>query len=111
MCGSRVSASQYMAYPRTGVTLFSYPVPSDSIPFQVTQAQIAAAAEYGKGTDVRASSDGRITSLERVEGAVTVSYFNNGVGGSTTTITAAMDALAPLMCGSNNGFEFRVYRG
>jgi hypothetical protein len=111
MCGSRVSPAQALAYPRKGVTLFGYPVPSDSIPFQIIQAQIAAAAEYGKGTDVRASSDGRMTSLERVEGAVTVEYFNNGVSGSTTTITAAMDALGPLLCGSTNGFEFRVYRG
>lgn len=111
MCGSRVSPVQTLAYPRKGVTLFGYPVPSDSIPFQVIQAQVAAAAEYGKGTDVRASTDGRMTSLERVEGAVTVEYFNNGVSGSTTTITAAMDALGPLLCGSTNGFEFRVYRG
>ncbi|WP_336512491.1 DnaT-like ssDNA-binding protein, partial [Salmonella enterica] len=48
---------------------------------------------------------------ERVEGAVTVQYTNNGNTGSTITITASMDALRPLLCGSNNAFSFNVYRG
>lgn len=111
MCGSRVSPLQELSFPRQGVSLYGYPVPSDSIPAQVIRAQVIAAVEYGKGTDVRASSDGRATSLERVEGAVTVQYFNNGETGATTTITAAMDALRPLLCGLNNGFTFNVYRG
>lgn len=111
MCGKRVSAEQSLAYPRSGVTLYGNPVPSDTIPKQVIQAQLIAAVEYGKGTDVRGYNDGRITSMERVEGAVTVQYFNNGSNGSSGVITAAMDALRPLLCGMNNGFEFRVYRG
>lgn len=111
MCGRRVSAAQQLSFPRTGISVFGFPVDSKTIPFQVIQAQIAAASEYGKGTDVRASSDGRSTSMERVEGAVTVQYFDNGANGSTTTITAAMDALRPLLCGSNNGSSFNVYRG
>lgn len=111
MCGTRVSPQQSLAYPRQNVTLYGFPVASDSIPSQIIQAQIIAATEYGKGTDVRASSDGRATSVERVEGAVTVQYFNNGATGATTTITAAMDALRPLLCGMNNGFSFNVYRG
>ncbi|MGL5968481.1 MAG: DnaT-like ssDNA-binding protein [Kluyvera sp.] len=111
MCGTRVSASQSLAYPRQNVTLYSFPVAADSIPDQIKQAQVIAAVEYGKGTDVRASTDGRATSMERVEGAVTVQYFNNGATGATTIITAAIDALRPLLCGLNNGFTFNVYRG
>lgn len=111
MCGRRVSQSQSLAYPRQGVKLFGYPVSNTSIPVQVIQAQIAAAVEYGAGSDVRANDDGRATSMERVEGAVTVQYFDNGNNGSTITITKAMDALRPLLCGNNNGFEFNVYRG
>lgn len=111
MCGSRVSASQSLAYPRRGVTLYGFPVLPTAIPDQIKLAQVIAGVEYGKGTDVRASSDGRATSLERVEGAVTVEYFNNGETGNTTTITAAIDALRPLLCGLNNGFQFNVYRG
>lgn len=111
MCGRRVSAEQALAYPRQGASLYGFPVASNSIPSQVINAQVLAAVEYGAGTDVRASTDGRTTSMERVEGAVTVEYFNNGTTGATTTITAAMDALRPLLCGSVNGASFNVYRG
>ena len=111
MCGRRVSASQSLAYPRQGVSVYGFSLASDVIPPQVIHAQVVAAVEYGLGTDVRASSDGRVTETERVEGAVTVSYFNNGVTGATTTITAALDALRPLLCGSVNGASFNVYRG
>lgn len=111
MCGSRVSPLQELSFPRQGVTLYGYPVASDSIPAQVIRAQVIAAVEYGNGTDVRASTDGRATSVERVEGAVTVQYFNNGATGATTVITAAIDALRPLLCGLNNGSSFNVYRG
>lgn len=111
MCGSRVSPLQELSFPRHGVTLYGYPVASDSIPAQVIRAQVIAAVEYGNGVDVRASTDGRATSMERVEGAVTVQYFNNGATGATTVITAAIDALRPLLCGLNNGSSFNVYRG
>lgn len=111
MCGRRVSATQSLAYPRQGVSLYGFSLASDVIPPQIVHAQVVAAVEYGLGTDVRASSDGRVTETERVEGAVTVSYFNNGATGATTTITAALDALRPLLCGSVNGASFNVYRG
>lgn len=111
MCGQRVSAEQALSYPRRAVFLYGFPVASDSIPSQVITAQVMAAVEYGLGTNVRASSDGRVTSMERVEGAVTVEYFNNGATGAATAITAALDALRPLLCGGVNGASFRVYRG
>lgn len=112
MCGRRVSAKQSLAYPRTGVTLNGFPVANNAIPKQVILAQVIASATYGAGTEVRANSDGRSVQTERVEGAVTVTYFNNGNSGATTAITAADDALRPLLCGGlNNGFSFNVYRG
>lgn len=111
MCGSRVSAVQELAYPRKNVTLYGFPVAADSVPPQAIRAQVAAAVEYGAGTDVRGTSDGRAVSMERVEGAVTVEYFNNGNNGSTVEITTALDALAPLLCGANNGSSFNVFRG
>ena len=111
MCGSRVSPLQELSFPRQGVTLYGYDVASNTIPAQVIRAQVIAAVEYGNGTCVRASTDGRATSMERVEGAVTVQYFNNGATGANTVITAAIDALRPLLCGLNNGSSFNVYRG
>jgi hypothetical protein len=111
MCGFRVSPDQSLAYPRRNVFVYGFSVSSNTIPSQLINAQVLAAVEYGAGTDVRASTDGRTTSMERVEGAVTVEYFNNGTTGATTTITAAMDALRPLLCCSVNGASFNVYRG
>ena len=84
MCGRRVSAEQSLAYPRTGVTLNGFPVANNAIPKQVILAQVIASATYGAGTEVRANSDGRSVQTERVEGAVTVTYFNNGNNGATT---------------------------
>lgn len=111
MCGRRVSAEQSLSFPRTGISLYGFPVANNVIPGQVKLAQVIAGVEYGNGADVRASSDGRVTTMERVEGAVTVQYANNGNTGATISITAADDALRPLLCGSNNGFSFNVYRG
>lgn len=111
MCGSRVSAAQALAYPRQGVSLYGFPVLSDEIPAQIINAQVMAAVEYGAGTDVRATDDGKAIASEEVTGAVAVSYFNNGKTGGAVTITAAMDALRPLLCGSTNGASFAVYRG
>lgn len=111
MCGSRISAAQELCYPRQGVNLFGFPVEPNAIPQQLKTAQVIAAQEFGNGLVVRGNDDGRITSMERVEGAVTVQYFNNGAGGNTVTITAAMDALRPLLCGDTSGFSFRVNRG
>lgn len=111
MCGRRVSATQALAFPRSGINLYGFPVASNTIPAQLVQAQIIAAVEYGKGTAVRGSTDGRAVASERVEGAVAVSYFNNGSTGSAVSITAADDALRSLLCGANNGSSFNVYRG
>lgn len=111
MCGRRVSAAQSLSFPRTGISLYGFSVDSKAVPGLVQQAQVIAAAEYGKGTAVRGSSDGRAVASERVEGAVSVSYFNNGSVGATTNITAALDALRPLLCGANGGYSFNVYRG
>lgn len=111
MCGRRVSAAQSLSFPRTGISLYGFPVANNVVPDQIKLAQLIAGVEYGSGADVRASSDGRVTTMERVEGAVTVQYADNGNTGATITITAAMDALRPLLCGANNGLSFNVYRG
>jgi len=111
MCGRRVSPYQTLAFPRTGIWLYGFSVAANSVPASVLQAQVIAAAEYGAGTDVRGSTDGRATASERVEGAVTVTYFDTGSTGATTTITAALDALRPLLCGASGGSSFRVMRG
>lgn len=110
--GSRFTATQALAWPRTETTnKFGFDIPSGTIPPQLASAQVAAAAEYGAGTDVRATNDGKSVASEEVVGAVAVSYFNNGKTGGTVEITKSLDALKPLMINcQGNGFAFRVGR-
>lgn len=111
-CGSRLVDTQAMAWPRTEtVNAYGQIVAAGAMPKQLGMAQVYAAAEYGAGTDVRATDDGKAVASEAVTGAVAVSYFNNGKTGSTVTITKCLDALKPLLVCASNGFEFRVSRG
>lgn len=112
-CGSRLVDAQSMAWPRTEtVNAYGQTIAAGAMPKQLGMAQVYAAAEYGAGTDVRATDDGKAVASEEVTGAVAVSYFNNGKTGSTVTITKCLDALKPIMCcARNNGFEFPVGRG
>lgn len=114
MCGRRVSADQWLAFPRRGMRANGFDVPSDSIPYKVQVAQVIAASFYGDGIDVRANTGGQAVTMERVEGAVTVQYAApaSGAADATVAITAALDALAAFLCGSVNGFgSFNVFRG
>lgn len=100
--GERLTATQNLAYPRDD---------DSGMPAALGRAAVAAAAEYGAGTDVRSTDDGKSVASEKVTGAVEVSYFQNGKTGESVVITKAMDLLRPLMisCG-NNGYSFQVER-
>jgi len=110
--GDRLDSSQAMAWPRTGATYCDgREIADGAYPSELLRAQVAAAVEYGSGTDVRASTDGRNVASEAVSGAVSVSYFDNGQTGATITITKAMDALKPLFSGGcGSPLTFRVMR-
>ena len=110
--GERIDSAQAMAWPRTGATYCDgREIADGSYPAELLRAQVAAAAEYGAGTDVRASTDGRAVASEAVSGAVSVSYFDNGQTGAAITITKAMDALKPLFAGDcGSPLTFRVLR-
>ena len=110
-CGKRLTAEQALAWPRTETTnAYGFTIEAGTIPPQLKVAQVAAAAEYGSGTDVRATDDGKAIASEEVTGAVAVSYFNNGTTGGSVVITKAMDALAPLLTCRQSGAEFRIVR-
>ena len=108
--GTRVSTSQALAWPRTdAANSFGSQYPDNVVPIQLGRAQVAAAAEFAKGTDVRATDDGKSVASEAVTGAVSVSYFNNGKTGEGSVITRALDELRVLLV-VGNGFSFRVGR-
>ncbi len=107
--GSRLVNAQALAFPRKDFTnAFGAALTDGEMPVVLGHAQVAAAAEFAKGTDVRASDDGKSVASEAVSGAVSVSYFNTG-GGADVTITKALDALRTLLSASaDNDFEFKV---
>jgi len=73
-------------------------------------AQMFAAVEYGKGTDVMPVDDGLSVQLKEVVGAVKKQFFDNGKTGKGIVITQALDALKPLMGASSGGLSFRTVR-
>lgn len=109
--GLRLTGAQGLSWPRAGaVTTYGYEIPNNEMPRQLAVAQVAAAAEYGAGVDVRANDDGLAVESKEVTGAVAVSYFNNGKTGKSLSLTKCLDALRPLMTNANNGLMFKVSR-
>lgn len=110
--GSRVSAGQSLAWPRVGARKTTgFVIDSDVVPDEMICAQIAAAVEYGNGTDVRATNDGRSIASQEVTGSVKQSYFNNGKTGESVSITRADDCLVNLIVKSGGLYSFNVVRG
>lgn len=108
--GTRVSTSQALAWPRTDASnSVGVDYPDNVVPIQLGRAQVAAAAEFAKGTDVRATDDGKSVASEAITGAVSVSYFNNGKTGESVVITRALDELRILLV-NGGGYSFRVER-
>jgi hypothetical protein len=111
--GTRLVVTQALPFPR----LKSYKcygnntidIASDEIPKELKVAQMFAATEYGKGTDVMPVNDGKSIASNEVVGAVKRSYFDNGKTGKSIVITRSVDALSPLLC-VGGGFTVRTKR-
>lgn len=101
--GTKVEATQPMQWPRVGVYIDGFLFPSDAIPQEVINAQCFAANAVEQGIDLWQISDGRITTLERVEGAVTVEYSDSSAANGFQSIGRVDDELAPLCGGSGFG--------
>jgi len=81
MQGRRVSSTQPLSYPRIGVYLFGYSVTSDSIPVNLKNAQMEAAA-YNTNASILNNTTSTNRSKEKVD-VLEVEYFK---GGSRTTV-------------------------
>lgn len=71
--GSRLSVSQPLPWPRSGVVFDGAKLPSDTIPAQLVTAQCMLSVEAINGDLLAANREAAVKS-ERVEGAVTVTY-------------------------------------
>lgn len=111
--GYRTVDTQALSFPRkNAIRSFGtncIDIASDAIPNELIMAQMFAAVEYGKGTDVMPVDDGLSVQLKEVVGAVKKQFFDNGKTGKSVVITQAIDALKPLMSQSG-GLSFRTVR-
>lgn len=109
--GSRTSASQPLAWPRTGVYVYGTALADDAIPQSLKDAQCRLALDVDAGTallpTVSAGSKGSVIE-ETVFGAVSVKYAE-GANNTQPVFTAAMGLLKPLMKASG-GINFEVRR-
>lgn len=108
--GERTSASQPLAWPRTGVYVYGTALADDAIPQSLKDAQIRLALEADSGIallpTVSAGSKGSV--IEETVDVVTVKYAE-GANSTQPVFTAAMGLLKPLMK-AGGGINFEVRR-
>jgi len=94
--GVKVSSTQALQWPRTGVQVDGYDVAEDEIPAILPQAQARLAVD-AYTLDLMPVGDGRAVVMERVEGAVQVQYEPGGNTNAQPSFTAAEALLDPLL--------------
>lgn len=108
--GSRTSASQPLAWPRTGVYVYGTALADDAIPQSLKDAQCRLALDVDSGIallpTVSAGSKGSV--IEETVDVVTVKYAE-GANNTQPVFTAAMGLLKPLMK-AGGGINFEVRR-
>jgi len=108
--GSRTSASQPLAWPRTGVYVYGTALADDAIPQSLKDAQCRLALDVDAGVPllptVSAGSKGSV--IEETVDVVTVKYAE-GANNTQPVFTAAMGLLKPLMK-AGGGINFEVRR-
>jgi len=97
--GKKVSPTQGLQWPRTGVDAECVLIPSDSVPKDIKQAQVYAAA-YSVDSDLRGASDGREVAREKLD-VLEVEYFKNGKSNEVVTIPEVTDRLRDYIVSSN----------
>lgn len=108
--GSRTSASQPLAWPRTGVYVYGTALADDAIPQSLKDAQCRLALDVDAGVElmpnVEVGAKGSVVS-EKVD-VVEVSYAE-GANNTQPVFTAVNGLLKPLMK-SGGGINFEVRR-
>ncbi len=109
--GSRTYSDQSLSFPRAGLTFDGIPIPSDSVPQQVIDAQSSLALTANTQnlyTAIPAGSGGAVIE-ERVEGAVTIKYSDVGRSVTAQTVdTRATQLIHPFTCASGGLFGIRA---
>lgn len=95
LSGSRVTRDQSMFYPRYNLYVDGWHWASDEVPDKAIQCQMAYALDINGGEDLynRSVNPERITTKERVEGAVTVEYADTSGAGQPAIKSSTGDSL------------------
>lgn len=96
--GSRLSASQPLPWPRSGIVFDGVKLPSDTIPAQLVTAQCMLAVEAISGDLLAANREAAVKS-ERVEGAITTTYAVADGQSFTPSYPMVMGILSGLVAG------------
>lgn len=108
--GERTSATQTLAWPRTGVYVYGTALADDAIPQSLKDAQcrLALDADAGIALLPTVPVGGRGSVIKEKVDVVEVSY-DSGYNNSQPVFTAAMGLLKPLMK-AGGGINFEVRR-
>ena len=108
--GTKMSRDQALQWPRTPVLIDDYMLDSDSIPQELVDAQIYAAAQLEAGNSFYSNNDGKSVKMEEVTGAVKVEYFNTGKTGTQVRFSDVQNAINPLLDGNSGRYSYKVRR-
>lgn len=98
--GARVSATQALDWPRSGVVAYGFDVASDVVPAAVARANAEFALRASTGELLADQS--RLTKREKV-GPIEVEYADYAT--AATTYPAVNGLLAPFLSGSGGAFR------
>lgn len=101
--GQKATCTQSTQFPRKGLCIDGCVVAENAIPFELQQAQIIAASLQSQDTALFVNGNGRETQMERVEGAVSVSYFENGDTSAQPHFEQIMRLLTSMFRSSQKG--------
>lgn len=96
MAGDRVSIDQELCYPREGVTINGFCVPSDAIPKTLKSAHAQLVIDAHNGVDLLPTGSGAVVKREKVGPLETEYAVSGSMTGRSPELTAADALLAPL---------------
>lgn len=109
--GQRAYQRQALDWPRYGVAVDGFPVPSNTVPADVVNACIDLAVRAGAGSDLLPDLDTGSNAIKKTKvGPIEDEYFQNTTDARERFV--AVDALlAPYFGTSGGGNSIRVVRG
>jgi hypothetical protein len=97
--GVKLTCTQGLKWPRSDVYVDCCLIASDSVPSDIKEAQIYAAA-YSASAELRATSSGQSVASEKVD-VLEVSYHDNGKSNAVVSIPEVTDRLSQYIGGGN----------